>query len=146
MAIDRRNVGLVLLRVAIGVFFVAEAASKVRWFVDSSALARQLAGWLAAAPPDSTSRWYLEHVCIPGQVVFARLVPIGEVACGLAMIVGFWTPIFASLAFLLALNFHIASGVIAHWSFLTNGYGLPVLGSTLALALGGVRLPWSIRN
>jgi len=28
---------------------------------------------------------------------------------------------------------------------LTNGYGLPVIGSTLGLAVGGVRLPWSVR-
>ena len=30
-------------------------------------------------------------------------------------------------------------------AFLTSGYGLPVLGSTLGLAVGGIRLPWSVR-
>jgi hypothetical protein len=39
----------------------------------------------------------------------------------------------------MALNFQIASGVIFKYSFLTNGYGLPVLGSTLALVLSGSR-------
>jgi hypothetical protein len=39
----------------------------------------------------------------------------------------------------MALNFHVASGALFQYSFLTNGYGLPVLGSTLALALAGSR-------
>jgi len=41
--------------------------------------------------------------------------------------------------------FESASGAVFRYSFLTSGYGLPVLGSTLALMLGGVRLPWSVR-
>ena len=53
--------------------------------------------------------------------------------------------VFAFLAFFMALNFHVASGLIFQYGFLTNGYGLPVLGSTLGLAIGGVRLPWSVR-
>ena len=60
--------------------------------------------------------------------------------------VGFWTPIFAFVAFFMALNFQFASGALFQYSFLTNRYGLPVLGATLALAIGGVRLPWSIRG
>ncbi len=59
------------------------------------------------------------------------------------MIVGFWTAFVAFLAFVMVVNFHIASGVIFRYGFLTSGYGLPMLGGTLAL--GGVRLPWSIR-
>jgi hypothetical protein len=37
----------------------------------------------------------------------------------------------------MALNFHVASGALFKYSFLTNGYGLPVLGSTLALVFAG---------
>jgi hypothetical protein len=50
------------------------------------------------------------------------------------------------IVFFMALNFQIASGAVVHFSSLTSGYGLPVLGSTLALTLGGSRLPWSIRG
>ena len=67
----------------------------------------------------------------------ARLVPLGELSAGVALIVGFWTPLFALIAFFMALNFQIASGALFRYSFLTSGYGLPVLGSTLALALAG---------
>ena len=78
--------------------------------------------------------------------VFARIVPLGELASGLALVLGIWTPFFAFIAFFMALNFQIASGAVFKYSFLTSGYGLPVLGSTLGLTIGGVRLPWSIRG
>jgi hypothetical protein len=44
------------------------------------------------------------------------------------------------------LNYHVASGAIFHVSFLASPWGLPVLGSTLGLAMGGVRLRWSVRT
>ena len=49
------------------------------------------------------------------------------------------------MAFFMALNFQIASGEVFKYRFLISGYGFPVLGSTLGLAIGGVRLPWSLR-
>jgi uncharacterized membrane protein YphA (DoxX/SURF4 family) len=74
--------------------------------------------------------------CAARVAAFARLVPLGELSAGVALIAGFWTPLFAFVAFFMALNFQIASGAIFRYSFLTSGYGLPVLGSTLALAIG----------
>ena len=145
MAFDRQGTGLTVMRVCIGVFFISEGISKWRWLLDGSMLSLQLAGWHQSAAAGSVSQWYLNQVAIPYMTVFARLVPIGEFGTGLAMLVGFWTPAAAALAFLMTLNFHIASGVITKLSFLTNGYALPVLGSTLALAIGGVRLRWSLR-
>ena len=50
---------------------------------------------------------------------------------GLALLLGIWTPLFALIAFFMALNFQIASGAVFKYSFLTSGYGLPVLGGTL---------------
>ena len=64
-------------------------------------------------------------------------MPLGEIVSGIAMVTGFGTPLFAFVAFFMALNFHVASGALFRYSFLTNGYGLPVLGSTLALAVAG---------
>ena len=146
MAIDRQGTGLAVLRVCLGIFFIFEGLGKIRWFTDSSILASQLDGWLHAVPAGSLGQMYLQRVAIPGVAIFARLVPLGEMASGAAMVLGFWTPFFAFVAFLMALNFQIASGALFKYSFLTSGYGLPVLGSTLALAVGGMRLPWSIRG
>jgi len=146
MAIDRQGTGLALLRIFIGVFFIFEGLGKIRWFVDTSQLAGMFASWSQAAAPGSVSHWYLDRIALPGLAVFARLVPLGEITSGLALVIGFWTPLFAFVGFFMALNFQIASGAVFQYSFLTSGYGLPVLGATLALALGGVRLPWSIRS
>ena len=145
MAIDRQGIGLATTRILIGVFFLFMGLGKTRWFLDTSILSGQLFDWLHAAAPGSMSRVYLERVAIPGIPFFARLVPLGEICSGLALILGIWTRIFAFIAFFMALNFHLASGLLFQYSFLTNGYGLPVLGSTLGLAIGGVRLPWSVR-
>ena len=137
MAVDRRAAGLVILRICIGLFFIFEGLGKIRWFADSSLLAAQFAAWAQAAPPGSIAHWYLQRIAVPGLPFFARLVPAGEIVSGLAMVAGFATPVFAFVAFVMALNFHVASGALFTYSFLTNGYGLPVLGSTLALAVAG---------
>jgi uncharacterized membrane protein YphA (DoxX/SURF4 family) len=137
MAVDRQRVGLTVLRLCLGVFFVFEGLGKIRWFTDPSILASQLNGWLQAAPVGSPSHIYLTRVAIPGTAVFARLVPLSEMVCGLAMIAGFWTPFFALAACVMVLNFHVGSGALFKYSFLTNGYGLPVVGGTLALAVAG---------
>jgi uncharacterized membrane protein YphA (DoxX/SURF4 family) len=139
MAIDRQATGLAVLRLCIGTFFVFEGLSKIRWLLDSSLLAGQLAGWAHAAPQGSISQWYLERIATPGVAIFARLVPLGEITSGVAMAAGFWTPLFAFIAFFMAINFQIASGALFTYGFLSSGYGLPVLGSTLALALAGGR-------
>ena len=146
MAIDRQGTGLAILRVCIGVFFVFESFLKIRWLTDPSILAGQFTTFSSAAAPGSIAAWYLHRIALPGVAVFARLVPLGEFVTGVALVLGFWTPLFAFIGFFMALNFQIASGALFRYSFLTSGYGLPVLGSTLALTLGGVRLPWSIRG
>ena len=146
MAIDRQGTGLVIIRVCLGVFFIFSAYGKLRgrWFIDSSVLKGQFELWLQNAAPGSISQAYLQRFAIPDAVVLARLVPAGELICGLALLVGFWTPIFALIAFVMVLNYHIASGAIFELGFLANRSGLPVLGSALGLAIGGIRLPWSL--
>jgi uncharacterized membrane protein YphA (DoxX/SURF4 family) len=136
--------GLRVLGVFLGVFLIFEGLGKWGWLGDSAALGRQLQGWLRDAPP--VSRWYLENVAIPGVPVFARLVVLGELAAGAALVTGFWTRAAAFAAFFMVLNFHVASGRIFQYAFLTNGYGLPVLGGLLALAIGGKNLPWSAKG
>jgi len=148
MAIDRQATGLVIIRICLGVLFILSAYAKLRggWFMDSSILKGQFDLWLQNTAPGSISQAYLQRFAIPGAIVLARLVPAGEFICGVALLAGFWTPIFAFLAFVMVLNYHIASGAIFELSFLANRSGLPVLASTLGLAVGGVRLPWSLRG
>jgi uncharacterized membrane protein YphA (DoxX/SURF4 family) len=136
--------GLTTLRILLGVFFLFQSLSKLGWFTDASILTTQLTGWLDEAGP--FSRWYLQTFCLPGAPVFARIVPLAEMSTGLALIFGIYTRLAATLGLLMILNFHVASGVIFRYSYLTNGYGLPVLGGLLALAIGGSNLPASVKR
>jgi hypothetical protein len=50
----------------------------------------------------------------------------------------------STLALLMVLNFHFASDILLHYSYLINGYGPPILGGLLALMIGGTELPFSL--
>ncbi|MCC7034932.1 MAG: DoxX family membrane protein [Acidobacteria bacterium] len=140
----RQAWGLVVLRLCLGVFFLFQAFGKVGWFASSSVLRSRFAEWIGSVGP--LSRAYLDAVCIPGVEVFARLVPIGEFAVAAAFLLGGCTRAAAAIALLMVLNFHFASGVMFQYGYLTNGYGLPVLGGLFALAMGGAGLPLSVRK
>ena len=135
--------GMRVLALIMGAFLIFMGLDKLGWFIDDGFLVGRLQEWHDIAPP--AARWYLEKVAIPGAPVFARLVPLGELSAGTALVCGFWVRLAATVALLMVMNFHFASDVLFHYSYLTNGYGLPVIGGLLALAIGGGRLPFSIR-
>src|SRR4051812_27955921 len=97
--------GLVAARIMIGVFFVFEGWDKLPWLTDPSRLAAILHRWFDAGSP--LGKWYIQTVALPGVPVFARLVFLGEVAAGLALIFGVWTQLTALISFLLVLNIHL---------------------------------------
>ena len=130
------------LAVAMGVFLLAMGESKLGWLGDSSALIAELRNWWGNAP--SPSKWYIDTIAMPGAPIFARLVPLGELATGAALVVGYRVRWSAAVALVMVLNFHFAMGILYQFTYLTNGYGLPVVGSLAALALGPRRLPLSI--
>jgi uncharacterized membrane protein YphA (DoxX/SURF4 family) len=134
--------GLRVLSIALGVFLIFMGLDKLDWLMDSSLLVRRLEEWRESAAP--IARWYLDTIAIPGASVFARLVPVGELAAGAALLSGIKVRLAASVSLLMVLNFHFASDVLFHYSYFTNAYGPPVLGGLLALAIGGTRLPLSL--
>jgi uncharacterized membrane protein YphA (DoxX/SURF4 family) len=134
--------GLRVLSLMLGTFVLFMGIDKIGWFTDAGVLTGRLHEWHEAAP--RASRWYLETVAIPGAPIFARVVPLAELAAGAALLCGFWVRLAAALTLLMVLNFHFASDVLFHYSYLTNAYGLPVLGGLIALAIGGRRLPFSV--
>ena len=138
-----QGLGLMLIRITAGIYLFSMGVSKVRWLLDSTPLANQLSVWSAQATP--LSQWYLERL-LPGTPVFARLVPLAEMAGGLALAVGFWTRLVAGAMFLMILNYQLAAGAMFSSAYLTDANGLPLLGSLLGLVLGGGRLPLSARK
>jgi uncharacterized membrane protein YphA (DoxX/SURF4 family) len=134
--------GLRALSVMIGTFLLFMGLDKISWLTDDSVLAGRFQEWLETAP--AATRWYLEQVAIPGTPVFARLVPLAEMTAGAALICGAKIRLAAALALLMVANFHFASDILFHYSYLTNPYGLPVMGGLLALAIGGIGLPLTL--
>ena len=134
--------GLRVLSLALGVFFLFMGLDKIPWLGDPGLLTRQLHDWLANAPPPS--RWYIQTIAIPGSAVFAPLVLVGELTVAAALLCGFQVRLAAVAGLFMVLNFHFAMGVLLRFSYLWNGYGPPVLGGLLALAIGGARLPFSV--
>ena len=136
-------VGLRTAALLLGLYFLFQGMSKLPWLLDSGILAERLEDWRRDAVP--LQRWYIDTVATPGVPLFARLVPLAELATGAALIVGFWSRLVAALAFAMVANFHFALGSYFSPQFFVDGSGLPVMGGLLALAINGARLPWSIR-
>ena len=139
---EAAGLGLRLLAVMLGVFFLSMGLNKLAWLTDSDILLQKLQMFLKGASPGT--RWYIETIAMPGVPLFARLAPIAELSTAVALIVGFWTRLAATLAFLMVLNFHFATGEIVTRAFLVDGTGLPVLGALMALMIGGGKLPWTV--
>ena len=132
---SRERVALLAVRIALGVFFIFEGWDKLPWMLDSGLLTVALKKWADTGVP--VSKWYIETILIPGVPVFARLVFLGEVATGLALLSGVWLRSAAIIAFLMVLNIHFAHSSIFQYGFLSKGDGLPILGGLLALAIAG---------
>ncbi len=136
--------GLRVLSLIMGVFLVLMGNSKLAWFADSAHLTYELEQWLSFEPV-AVSRWYLEWVAIPGAPLLARLVVLGELAAGAALIAGFRVGLTGAVALAMVLNFQFASGIMFTSGYLINGYALPVISGLAALVVGGRRrLPYSV--
>jgi uncharacterized membrane protein YphA (DoxX/SURF4 family) len=120
-----------ILAVLLGVFFVSMGINKLAWLTDSGILAGKFQIFEKGAP--ASVRAYIETFAMPGLPLFARLVPLAELATGAALIFGVWVRLAAALAFV----FHTIA-------FFIDGQGLPVLGALLALAIAGRDLPFSL--
>ena len=134
--------GLRGLSVMMGVFLLFMSLGKRAWLTDDGVLLAELERWQGMT--SAASLWYLETVAIPGAPLFARLVPMGELAAGTALVLGYRVQLAAAIALLMIVNFHFASGIMFTYGYLTNGYGLPVLGGLFALAAGGAGLPFGV--
>src|SRR5215510_9678122 len=119
---DNEKLALNFLRILLGVFFLFEGLDKAAWLRDPSLLVtNSLQNW--ARTSVTVSRWYVQTICIPGAPVFARLVFLGEVATGIALILGIWTRVAATAAFVMVLNIHFAHSRLFQFGFLSQGDG-----------------------
>lgn len=143
MGDGRARIGLRLLAIGIGSFFLAMAANKLAWIEGPELLTQRFEQWLPTAAP--YAKWYLHTIAIPGAPVFARVVPMAELCTGVALVTGTMTNVAAGAAFVMVLNFHVATSAFSSSEFLRDATGPPLLASLLALALAGGNLPFSIK-
>jgi uncharacterized membrane protein YphA (DoxX/SURF4 family) len=136
-------VGLMLVRVSVGLYLFFMGAGKTSWLLDSTHLTNQLAQWLSDATP--VSRWYLDRM-MPGAPIFARIIPVAEMAGGLGLALGVWTRLAAALSLIMVLNLQVAAAAMFRFSYFTDATGLPVVGALLGLMIGGGKLPLSLRR
>lgn len=99
---------IVLLRVYTGIFFAWHGFGKLR----RGEFANGLEGFLNAQADNSFAfyRPFIDAIVLPNKVFFAALVAWGELAIGLAMILGLATRYAAAAGALLVLNFWFAKG------------------------------------
>jgi hypothetical protein len=135
-------VGLRVLTLGVGLFFLFMSLNKLAWLANPDLLADRFTRWLPTAAP--YARMYLQTVAIPGAEVFARVVPIGEFLTAIAMHAGNRTNIVAAAALFMIINFHLATSSFSSVAFLRDGTGPPLFAALLALALTPRRLPASV--
>lgn len=100
---------IVLLRVYTGVFFAYHGISKVRHDDYPSAVEGFATRNLEAS--FSFYRPFIESVVLPNKEIFAALVAYGELAMGLALILGLATRYAAFIGAFMVLNFWFAKGL-----------------------------------
>ncbi len=134
--------GLRLLSAVLGIFLISMGLGKLDWAADSSLLENELRNWWGPAP--AISKLYIDWFAMPLHPVLARLVLLGELTTGLALVAGYRLRLAALAALFMILNFHFAMGLLFSSAYLTNGYALPVVGGLAAVAVGARRLPYSL--
>lgn len=134
LASRAQTVALATLRICLGVFMFFFGLERASWLLDASPVATQLSAWLLDAAP--VSRWYLERI-IPGAPVFARAVPLGAMAAGFALALGFWTRIAAALSLVVVLSLQLGAGSMFRYAYLSDASGLPLVGALMAMMVAG---------
>jgi len=142
--LNAEKIGLLVVRLGLGVFFFFEGWDKFPWLTHPEMLTAILQRWAEGGA--SSASWYIEAILIPGVSVFARLVFICEVGAGIALFFGFWTRQVAILTILLVLNIHFAHSSIFQYGFLSKGDGLPILCGLLAVAIAGKGIPFNMSS
>ena len=134
--------GLRLLSAVLGIFLISMGLGKLDWAADSSLLENELRNWWGPAP--AISKLYIDWFAMPLHPVLARLVLLGELTTGLALVAGYRLRLAALAALFMILNFHFAMGLLFSSAYLTNGYALPVVGGLAAVAVGARGLPYTL--
>lgn len=122
---------IAFLRIAIGIFFIAQGLNKLDWYTSSEFLRTSIDRYSQNASP--VTAWYQKHVAYPGIEAWSRLIPTGEMLIGIALVLGLLTRAALIGALALVLNYHLTNGSLFSTAFFSNPYALVVLSCLLFL-------------
>jgi len=132
--------GLALVRMGVGLYFLAEGSDKLShgWLTNGQPLQRMLQSGLRRAWP-----WYagfLQQTVLRHVALFARLVTLGELLVGISLLLGLLTPTGAAGAIWLNLNYMLQSP----WSSLIAGRNRLFILCAIVLLLCSAGATWSL--
>jgi uncharacterized membrane protein YphA (DoxX/SURF4 family) len=126
---------ILILRLAVAIFFLYLGYTKMSsgWLTSSDRLEKSLLSFEHNAPP--ATRWYIEHVGLPGVSLWAKLIPFGETALGISLLFGLLVRLSTFIGILTVLNFHLTNGTLLTVGFLGNPWAILVIAPLLVLFL-----------
>ncbi|HSM10804.1 MAG TPA: DoxX family membrane protein [Lysobacter sp.] len=131
---DRTRLVIALLRISTGVMFLLAAWPKISAGGDWTG---RMLGFLRAQ--ENTAGWYrslLESIVVPNAEVFAFLTAYGELAVGLALVLGLLSRLALVAALVMVVNYLLAKGV-PFWTPSSNDSYLILILLTLVLLRAG---------
>jgi uncharacterized membrane protein YphA (DoxX/SURF4 family) len=104
---------LLAARVFMGAFFLYEAGGQIaKGWIGGDGLRRMIASALRDNSMPPPYRYFLEHLVVKHDQLFTALVVPGEIAVGVALILGFATRTTAIAALFMNVNFFIMNGAV----------------------------------
>jgi uncharacterized membrane protein YphA (DoxX/SURF4 family) len=145
MTAKRTVIIMLLLRVALGLFWVDHTIDKMSngWMTENKLKARLVKTSVTAT---GMQKAYLKHFAVPASGVLRYFVIFGELAVGLAFLVGFWMKPAAWGAIFMVLNFKFADGRLISWGSFGDPSLFPLLLTTYLLAYIGLDKRWTVKR
>lgn len=137
--VSHQQRALALVRIFVGLWFLYSVAGKLSpgWV---SGFQAQVMG-MVAAHPVSFYEGFLHDVVLPASTGFAYAVILGELAVGLALVLGLFTAPFALLGAFMNLNYLLA---LSPAGAAVVGINLVFIVVQLALAYGYAGTTWGL--
>ena len=134
-----------LLRLFLGLFWVDHGWGKVSvgWLSENKLVAR-----LERSNTDAqgVTKAYLERFAIPASGILRILVPLGELAVGLAFLAGFWMKPASWGAVFMVFNFKFADGDLGLLGAFGDPYLFPLVLATLLSAYLALGKGWTVKR
>ncbi len=126
---------ILILRLAVAILFIHLGYTKINggWLSSNDNLKNSFTHFEQNAPP--ATKWYLEHVAKPGVDLWSKLIPLGETALGISLLLGLLVRLSTFIGTLMVLNFHLTNGSLFSLSFFGSPWSILLLPCLIVLFL-----------